>query len=256
LQDGLKDEHPDFWVLASSLSSILAGLGFVSYAAANLFLDAYAEARRSSSTPWFSINWDAWDFEPLRGGNQSVDIPMRPEEGIKTLRRILGAGDLKRVVVSTGNLQARLEKWIYKGRSDTPALPSGGTGSLYERPELPTDFVAPQNEFERKVAALWCDLLGLKQVGTKDNFFTDLGGHSLLATQLTSRLRANFSLDIPVRLLFEFPTVAELAKAIESMEHRGDSTIQDVPIMRLPREAQQFSDSTLVADAQRSRTSD
>jgi acyl transferase domain-containing protein/acyl carrier protein len=242
LTDGLVDEHLDFWVLVSSLSSILGGLGFVGYAAANLFLDAYAASQRASLTPWFSINWDAWEFEGPSSDDHSADVPMLPAEGIKTLRRILGAGHLRQTVVSTGSLQARLEKWISKRHPEEAVVSSEVTGRRYERPDLSTDFVAPQNEFEKRIAAVWCDLLGLEHVGRNDNFF-DLGGHSLLATQLISRLRAKFALDIPLRLLFECSTIAELASAIESMERRGDSKVEEAPIARLPRESLRQLDS-------------
>jgi len=246
LKDGLAHEHPDFWVLASSLSSILGGLGFASYAAANLFLDAYAASQGASVTPWFSINWDAWQFDTARGGDQSVDLPMLPEEGIKTLRRILGAGNPKQVVVSTGSLHTRLRKWIYRDTPEKVVISPEATGSSYARPDLAAGFVAPQNELEKTIAALWCDLLGLDRVGTKDNFF-DLGGHSLLATQLISRLRASFSLDIPVRALFENPTIAELGAVIKSMESRGDSKVQEARIVRVPRQSRRMPGSAIIA---------
>jgi acyl transferase domain-containing protein len=249
LQEALKDERPDFWVLTSSLSSILAGLGFVSYAAANLFLDTYAEERRTSSIPWFSINWDAWEFEASKSVNRSVDVPMRPEEGIKTLRRILGAGRMTRVIVSTSNLRERLEKWIYRSKTENLEVPVTGSGALYARPDLATEFVAPEGTIQKKVAAVWCDLLGLAQVGVNDNFLTDLGGHSLLATQLASRLRRDFCLDIPVKMIFEFPTVAELTQAIESMECHSDYKIQELPLRRLPRETQLPSNSAPATNA-------
>jgi acyl transferase domain-containing protein len=251
LKDGLADAHPDFWVLASSLSSILGGLGFASYAAANLFLDAYAAAQGASVTPWFSINWDAWQFDPAGSSDKSVDVPMLPAEGIKTLRRILGAADLKQVIVSTGSLRTRLERWINRDKPEKAVISPEVTESRYARPDLSTEFVAPQNELEKSIAALWCDLLGLDRVGTMDNFF-DLGGHSLLATQLISRLRASFSLDIPVRALFENSTIAELAAVIGSMESCGDSKVEETPIVRVPRQSRRIPGPALIAESHKS----
>src|SRR5262249_30540059 len=73
---------------------------------------------------------------------------------------------------------------------------------------------------EEMVASGWSALLGLERVGAHDSFF-DLGGHSLLATQVVSRLRDAFGVEIPLRALFESPTVAGLAERIESMRGAG-----------------------------------
>jgi acyl carrier protein len=69
---------------------------------------------------------------------------------------------------------------------------------------------------EEELARIWRQVLGRQQVGVHDNFF-ELGGHSLLATQLTSRIRDAFQVELPVRQLFEAPTVASLAKHIETI---------------------------------------
>ena len=76
-------------------------------------------------------------------------------------------------------------------------------------------YVAPGNDIERTLAAIWQDLLGLEQVGINDSFF-DLGGHSLLAIQAISRLREVFPpVELEMRsLLFETPTIAGIAALI------------------------------------------
>ncbi len=74
-------------------------------------------------------------------------------------------------------------------------------------------YVPPRNEIEVQLTSLWARLLQVEKVGIHDSFF-DLGGHSLLATQLTSRLRDLFSVELPLRRLFETPTIAGLALVI------------------------------------------
>lgn len=74
-------------------------------------------------------------------------------------------------------------------------------------------FVAPRTELEEELAGLWAEILKVERVGIHDNFF-DLGGHSLLATRLIFRLREHFNVDLPLRALFEAPTVAAIAPVI------------------------------------------
>ena len=99
------------------------------------------------------------------------------------------------------------------GKIDRQALPAPDK----RRPELEKAYVAPRSETEATLVQLWCELLEVEQVGIYDNFF-ELGGHSLLATQLMSRLRHVFEVEMPLRRLFEDPTVAELALAVETMQ--------------------------------------
>ena len=72
---------------------------------------------------------------------------------------------------------------------------------------------APRSPLEAKIAAIWSEVLGINRIGVHDNFF-DFGGHSLKATKAVSRLRLAFQSEIPLRYVFEFPTIAELAAAI------------------------------------------
>ncbi|GAA1737698.1 amino acid adenylation domain-containing protein [Luedemannella helvata] len=78
------------------------------------------------------------------------------------------------------------------------------------------EYVAPRNAAEELVAEIWAQVLGVERVGAGDDFFA-LGGHSLLAMKTTARLRAATEMEIPVRLLFQHTTVAELAAAVEEL---------------------------------------
>ena len=95
------------------------------------------------------------------------------------------------------------------GKVDRSALPSPGTA----RPDLDTRYVAPRTPVEEKLADMWKDLLEVDQVGIHDSFF-ELGGHSLLASQIVSRVITTFHVDLPVKALFDSPTVAEMAPII------------------------------------------
>ncbi len=96
------------------------------------------------------------------------------------------------------------------GKLDRKALPAPD----HSRPELDETFSAPQTAIEELLANIWAEVLKLDEVGIYDNFF-DLGGHSLLATQVMSRVRQALQKELPLRALFEAPTVAQLALRIE-----------------------------------------
>lgn len=95
------------------------------------------------------------------------------------------------------------------GKVDRRALPRPEP----VRPELDNSFVAPRTPVEKGVSDIWSDVLALDQVGIHDHFL-ELGGHSLLATQIISRVIRTFQVELPVRALFDSPTVAEMAVVV------------------------------------------
>jgi Non-ribosomal peptide synthetase modules and related proteins len=100
-----------------------------------------------------------------------------------------------------------------------PLTPSGKIDRLaLSAPEqagrgLETEFVAPRSPVEEVLAEIWVEVLGVDRVGAHDDFF-DLGGHSLLATQIVSRIQETFQIRLPLRKVFEEPTVAAIATAL------------------------------------------
>ena len=116
------------------------------------------------------------------------------------------------------------------GKVDRAALPAPDTpGSRGEA------YVAPRTPAEERMAGIWAQVLGMERVGGEDNFF-ELGGHSLLATQLVSRVREAFRTELPLRAVFEAPTLAELAGRVEALvaETRGDAAAP--PLVPVPRD--------------------
>ena len=112
------------------------------------------------------------------------------------------------------------------GKVDRNALPVPDLSTISNR----ADFVAPRTPSEIALAAIWCDVLGIAQVGVHDNFFA-LGGHSLLATQVISRIRQTFSVEIPLRAIFETPTVEGLASQIDALlQVNGAATAVEIPV--------------------------
>ncbi|MEH2062943.1 MAG: amino acid adenylation domain-containing protein [Nostoc sp.] len=97
------------------------------------------------------------------------------------------------------------------GKVDRRSLPAPDR----TRRNLEQDFVSPRTTVEKVLAKIWVEVLRLEQISVHDNFF-EIGGHSLLATQIISRVRDTYQLDLPLRCLFDAPTVASLAEIIEA----------------------------------------
>jgi fengycin family lipopeptide synthetase B len=104
------------------------------------------------------------------------------------------------------------------GKVDRVALPLPDQS----RPELSLSYVEPRTDIEATLCEIFAVMLRLDKVGIHDNFF-DLGGHSLLATQAVSRIRGALRKDIPLRNLFEAPTVSELALLVAKSDGRADA---------------------------------
>src|SRR5207248_1239673 len=87
---------------------------------------------------------------------------------------------------------------------------------IHSRPNLASSYVAPRNEMEKKIAAVWEDLLGISQVGINDNFF-ELGGNSLVGIDLIARLRKELGIEtLATYVLYEAPSVSAMAQYVES----------------------------------------
>ena len=216
LGEALQGRRLRFCLLQSSLSTVLGGWGYGAYAAANHFLDHYAQRQRRAGLPWISVNWDGWKFEELAvaAPGTALALAMTPEEGIEAFQRILSMSGLAQVAVSTADLSARMRKpTIREGEGKTEKPEPEDRGSHYPRPNLTESLVEPRDEYERRIVEIWQEVLGIDRIGVNDNFF-ELGGHSLLATQVVSRLRDLYRMEFPLRRLFEMPTVARLAELV------------------------------------------
>ncbi|HEX3529756.1 MAG TPA: thioester reductase domain-containing protein [Thermoanaerobaculia bacterium] len=100
---------------------------------------------------------------------------------------------------------------------DIDPVPAGpAENGLHPRPALPAPYAAPRSATEAAVAALWRSSFHLAEVGIHDNFF-HLGGNSLLASALALRMEQALGVELPLRLLIERPTIAEIAAAAESL---------------------------------------
>ncbi|HEX8184646.1 MAG TPA: phosphopantetheine-binding protein, partial [Blastocatellia bacterium] len=99
---------------------------------------------------------------------------------------------------------------------DRKALPAPEQAGADER-----EYEPPRNDTESTVANIWAEVLGIERVSLHDNFF-ELGGHSLLATQVVSRIKESLKVQIPLRAIFEAPTVAGLALVVAQSDGENE----------------------------------
>ncbi|MFJ2554492.1 MULTISPECIES: beta-ketoacyl synthase N-terminal-like domain-containing protein [unclassified Streptomyces] len=243
LEHALDGVPLDFLVLFSSITSATGGgPGQVDYSAANAFLDAYGEAahtgdggdgRRTLTIGWGEWQWNAWE-----AGLAGYDVEI--QEFFRTNRQKFGIGfdagwrallravsqDQPYVVVNSQEF-SQMERM---SRHFTIELVGGGKsaqrqeGTRHPRPDLVTEFVPPSGEVESAIADVWCDLLGLNEIGADDSFF-DLGGSSLIGMEVMARIRRRLAVDeLAPHILYEAPTVARLARllAARTAETPGD----------------------------------
>jgi acyl carrier protein len=119
------------------------------------------------------------------------------------------------------------------GKVDRQSLPPPA-GRSQEREE---GFVPPRGPTEEAVAKIWGQILGLDDLGAKDDFF-ELGGHSLMAAQVVSRIRDSFGVELPIRALFDSSSVAEFAEVVAKAPEAAPSTLS---IPRVDRESHRDS---------------
>lgn len=229
----------DFFVLCSSINSLLGGFGQVDYCAANAFLDAFAYSRSAKEgTFTVSINWDTWqevgmavntavpaEFKQRR--EESLKIGISSEEGKEVFHCIM-CNSLPQLIVSTKDFQLAIAQ--SKPVAVSTALEELGqfrlSKSIHPRPNLKQTYIPPSNETEKAIADIWRELLGIEQIGLYDNFF-ELGGDSLLIVQLRSKLQKTFNKGLPIADLFEYPTVSALAEYL-SLEQVERPTFRQV----------------------------
>lgn len=168
-----------------------------------------------------SAGFAATDNAPTAGVGADVIQPLSPAE--ERLRHNLSQGiradegaalflqalalETPHVVLSSMDIPALIEQAGMTEDTNT----SGG--QTFERPKLDSEYVEPEGAIETTLAGFWAELLGVEQIGAEDSFF-DLGGHSLIAVRLFAKIRKTYSVDFPISVLFEAPTIRKVAALI------------------------------------------
>ncbi len=235
LAELLSEQPMDFVILCSSINAVFGAAGSSNYTAANAYLDAFAaSSRKPDRWPAVSVNWDVWrdvgmattEAKPTANRRAQVAAGIRPDQGMDALVRAVAAG-LPHCVVSPHDVE-RVQQLRHRLRSsaagsarivDSGAASARSSGSAPKASvapiprQLSADHAVPAGEIESQLAAVWEDLLGVTPIGVHDNFF-ELGGHSLLATRVLARVDQSFGVRLPLRAIFEAPTIRQLRELI------------------------------------------
>ena len=150
---------------------------------------------------------------PAAGGDGRWAHGIPSQKGCEALERILAQVTAPQVVVSARDLARPMAVDSAEGAGEAGGEVTSAPAAAHERPHLPNPYVAPRNDTEEAITNLLQEALGFDRVGIHDDFF-ELGGHSVLALQLISKLRETFGVDLPMNVLFEAPTVAELGEVV------------------------------------------
>jgi acyl transferase domain-containing protein/acyl carrier protein len=166
---------------------------------------------------------------PEKAAIRELSDGISPEKGAEVFRRILSAGNVPQLIVSTRDIHELIQRAdsLTRDRLLEEFEGAGAKKMDHTRPASSGVYTEPRGEIERRIASVWQRVLGIEQVGVHDNFF-ELGGTSLNGIELVSELKKEFKVDIPVVSIFEATTVAELAKYL-SREDRDETfeRIQD-----------------------------
>jgi pyruvate/2-oxoglutarate dehydrogenase complex dihydrolipoamide acyltransferase (E2) component len=171
--------------------------------------------------------------EPVEEVPESSGI--LPLEGVEALRRLL-ARDLEapQVVATARDLHALIAQVSAADRSAVLGAAGAAQAATHARPNIPTPYVAPASDIERRLAEIWQVTLGIEQVGVNDNFF-DLGGDSILGVHIIARASAA-GLQLSPDQLFERQTVAELAKLFPDAEPAAVAVAEPLPVTSFQQE--------------------
>jgi amino acid adenylation domain-containing protein len=235
LEECLDTGGMDFFMIFSSIASVLTPFGQVGYAAANAYLDAYAYSKNRRNGKYQVINWSDWlevgmavkaitkansgDHERIRTELENMEpIALTPVEGVDAFNRIL-AHRQTRVVVSIQEMTVmnRIHSRFNIDRPGRKSEKKKQHSRRHPRPDLTTEYRAPTNKQERDMAEILQEYLALQQVGIDDNYF-ELGLSSLDVIQVNTRLKEKFKQDIPLVTMFSYPTIRHFSNNLKEIK--------------------------------------
>ena len=223
-----REDAPDFFVMCSSIATLIPNIGQADYMAANSYIDAYVQYRNRFDSNTLVVNWPLWK-ETGMAVNMGVDERYDPskaitsKEGIQRLEEILGT-DMSRVILFEPNSNSKtpmiIENLPIKLSNDIlemfkKLMPEQSVQNVQEKKiSLKESEGYSYTETELQVASIWCEVLGISQVSV-DDIFSDLGGDSIQAIKVANMVSKIKGCEINAGDVFEHLTVYEFSKHID-----------------------------------------
>ncbi|ASA20598.1 SDR family NAD(P)-dependent oxidoreductase [Paenibacillus donghaensis] len=228
-------EKLDFFVMFSSVSSIIAAPGQGDYAAANAYLDSFCDYRRINGKPALTINWVAWKETgmALQTGftMDTIFKALSTKKGMNGFEKVF-ARDLSRVLIGELNFDNHMAAALLKNTSFSLSeeLRSKLTqlngrkrpvkheaASMGTKVKLKGKLTNQYSSIEQKVAEICMNVLGYKEIDVYDNFF-DLGADSISLTQMFQALDKQFVGRLSLTKVFAYPSISELAQYLSEQD--------------------------------------
>ncbi|MEH7633894.1 type I polyketide synthase [Bacillus pumilus] len=211
LDEALKDETLDFFLLCSSLVSFLGAAGQVAYAASNAFMDSFAHAKRQEGKPVISLNWDRWEKVGMAHDSALASkvkdmmaleeqAGISPDEGIKAFQEVLRL-DYPQILVSVRDMGERIKHRL------TPM----------QQEEGPTQQTL--QVIDDRLEASLSDVLSSffpHEPDVNENFF-EMGATSLDLLQMSGHIKSIYGIEVPVVMMYSHPTIASLAAELKKI---------------------------------------
>lgn len=200
LYEVFKAESLDFVWIKSSLSSILGGLTYATFAVSNKFIDSFISQHQKELKNWFCINLDGY-------GNGGIN----ESEMIAVFEKSFSIGTQGQLVVSIRDLK---KANINQAKSKIAAEEEVRSEDIINRPQISVAYQAPDREIEKELCLLWEAFFGYEKVGIHDDFF-ELGGDSLKVMTMLKRIQKKYKMEINLLDFYGKPTIKSLADEIE-----------------------------------------
>jgi phthiocerol/phenolphthiocerol synthesis type-I polyketide synthase E len=241
----LGDVPLDFAVLVGCLNSSIGGPGVCDLASASAFLDAFVDSidRPAAWRRVMTLDYSAWRDVGMsarlvtpgarrEAWEEHVRTGIPPESGADAFARALASGRRRLIIApfdlvrASESIREQAGEGADPGLAESSVEPTAPSRDSKERPAVSAPFEAPTTETQRRLTAIWTELLGIERIGLHDDFF-ELGGHSLLATRVIARIDQVLGARLSLRDVFEAATIHRLAEKVDAAR-REAGKVMDV----------------------------